>query len=90
MIIQTTLYRMLLLHKRKYLYLSRMKFGEKMNKPKCPQCEINEHIVLINTGKKIGSVVGGVAGGAAIGNKVGEIVDESRSLFKCNKCNKEF
>jgi len=24
------------------------------------------------------------------GNKVGEMVDESRSLYKCNKCDKEF
>jgi len=28
--------------------------------------------------------------GGAIGSKAGEIIDEARSLFKCNKCGKEF
>ena len=36
-----------------------------MSNPKCPNCETNDHIVLVNTGKKIGTGVGGVAAGTA-------------------------
>ena len=32
----------------------------------------------------------GATVGGAIGSKVGEMVDESRLLYKCNKCEKEF
>jgi hypothetical protein len=35
-------------------------------------------------------VLAGASVGAAAGQKVGELIDESRSLFKCNKCEKEF
>jgi len=36
------------------------------------------------------SFLEGATIGGAIGSKAGEIIDEARSLFKCNKCEKEF
>ena len=72
-----------------------------MLNPKCPKCEISEHVVLVNTATKVATGVGAVAGGimgafagasggALAGQKAGQIFDESRKLYKCNNCDKEF
>ena len=34
--------------------------------------------------------LGGAATGGYVGHKAGEAIDESRALYKCNKCGKEF
>jgi len=53
--------------------------------------------IIPGIGTAVGAVTGGIMGaltgasvGSIAGNKVGELFDESRSLFKCNKCEKEF
>jgi len=61
--------------------------------------EIGASVGLIAgpAGAVIGSVAGGIIGflvgataGGIVGKKTGEIIDNSRSLYQCNKCNNEF